>query len=665
MTSTLKEVKRDIVTYGNLGFASASGNPPLFTKSGDKLIYAVAPGQLVAYVKENGTTRIVDAAGLDASEIYELYIGVGIDETGEGRTTAIRHFGADDISGCLPVSISASSPRCGSPNIVDFYFDCTRCDETYSVMVGVDDNDSRSFAPWNKSMIEFVGTVVTSCSSCDGCDVEHNCREVACKLADALNADTELKIGDKNYPDWKKSNLPRPFHATRLHPTSKTYCFAPLTEDNACVDCTYVSAVAGAKIRDTQYPFVGNLNPTDSTQTLTAQLWFMADQVNEFFKTEYGADAHAGSAYTTGSYSGCCPIQMHVNTCDASFTLYDANGATIAPQTTNNPFTEYGTVVPTATCVDCDDLSVAATATLTLTGLPLNNETITVGARTYTFQDVLTNVNGNIKIGATAAETITNIVAAINLGTGSGTKYAAATVLHPTASAADGTGNTVVFTAKTAGAAGNALASTDTLTNGSFSADTFAGGADSAAAASTVFPCGIRIIAERIKGDCGCVIKKPLQNYLRKITVHPVGEGFRKKSWRVVEVQAMEMPAGFGAWIQWQEYQNLPGGKGRTYRHSNYNRGTFYQPDKTSRVHAVTAKCSENYCSYYLKWLSPSNAHTGPSGVVKVHSNVHIPSNDATTVAAWEAFQAALIALNPTCKVIATATCDTALGSCA
>jgi hypothetical protein len=664
MTSTLKEVKRDIVTYGNLGFVSGSGNPPLFVRSGSKLIYNVAPGQPVAYVKENGTTRIVDTAGLDASELNELFIGVGFDEEGVGRTTAIRHFGADDISGCFPVEVSTSSPRCGSPAILDFYFDCTKCDETYSVMVSVDDNNSRSFAAWNKSMVEFVGTVVTDCSSCDDCDVEHNCREISCKLADALNSDQQLKVKNKNYPDWKKANLPRPFYATRLHATSKIYCFAPQSDASICTDCTYVAAVKGVKIRDTQYNFVGNTNPADSTQTLTSQLQFLGEQINEFFKTEYGEFAHAGSAYTTGSFSNCCPIQLHINTCDATFSIYDANGATIAPQTSNNPFTTYGTITPTATCVDCDDLSIAATATLTFTGNAVDTQTVTVGAKTYTFQDTLTNVNGNVKIGATTAASITNLVAAVNLGAGSGTTYAAAMTLHPTATAQDGTGDTIDFTAKTAGTGGNSLASTETLANASFGGATFSGGVAATTASDTVFPCGIRVIAERIKPDCTVSIDKPLQNYLRKLSIDPVGEGFRKKPWKVVEVQAMELPAGFGSWIQWQEYQNAPGGEGRRYRSSNYNRGTFYQPDKKSRVHAVTAKCSENYCSYYLKSKSPSNAHTGPDGFVKQFSNIHIPSTDSVTIASWEAFFTALLALNPGCKVITTTSCDTSLGSC-
>lgn len=666
MTSTLKkDTQKHLVTYGNYGFASAVGNPPLFVKAGGKLVYNVSPGQLVAYVIENGVTRIVAPAALDATEIYKLYVGVGVDEFGVGRTTAIRHLGIEHIAGCMPQALQASSPRCGAPQIVDFYFECTKCDETYSVMVTVDDNQTRSFSPWNKSMSEFVGSIVTSCSSCNDCDVEHNCREVACKLSDALNGELDLRVGSRLYPDWNGKGLPRPYHVTRLHANSYTYCFSPQSVANSCTDCTYVAAVEGVKIRDTRYPFVGNLNPADSTQTLTSQLAFLADQINEFFETEYGQFAHAGRAYTTGSYSDCCAIQLHVNTCDASFVLYDANDVALTA-TTSNPFTTYGTTAAVADCVDCGDLSVAATGTLTLTGIPLNGETLTIGAKTYTFEDVLTNVNGNIKIGATAAATVANIVAAINLGSGSGTAYAAATTVHPTVTAHDGAGTTVVVTAKTAGTGGNAIASTDTMTNASWGAATLAGGVNATTAADTVYDCGIRIIAERISGDCNCYINNPLSFYGRKIGIKPFGDGWKKKPWKVVEVQAMELPSGFGNWIQYLEYQTLPEGKGRNFSRSNNLRGTFISlPEKKARVNQVTAKCNTNYCSYYIKLDVENMTLIDKRGYLTIHGNVHIPSGDSTTVAAWEAFETALIALNPSCEVIGTTTCDTNLGVCA
>ncbi len=66
-------------------------------------------------------------------------------------------------------------------------------------------------------------------------------------------------------------------------------------------------------------------------------------------------------------------------------------------------------------------------STFTWTANPANNSTITLNGKVYTFQTVLTNVNGNVLIGATLADSITNLRNAIMLGPGSGTTYAAAT----------------------------------------------------------------------------------------------------------------------------------------------------------------------------------------------------------------------------------------------
>jgi hypothetical protein len=55
-----------------------------------------------------------------------------------------------------------------------------------------------------------------------------------------------------------------------------------------------------------------------------------------------------------------------------------------------------------------------------------NGETIVIGGKTYTAESSLTNVDGNVKIGATIALTMVNLINAINLNAGTaGTDYAA------------------------------------------------------------------------------------------------------------------------------------------------------------------------------------------------------------------------------------------------
>jgi len=130
--------------------------------------------------------------------------------------------------------------------------------------------------------------------------------------------------------------------------------------------------------------------------------------------------------------------------------------------------------------------SIQATGTLTFTGQPSDTQTVTIGAKTYTFQTVLTNVDGNVFIGATAAASLANLYAAITLGAGSGTAYAAATTAHPTASANAPVGLTMLVWALTGGTGGNALASTTTVTGATWTAATLTGGTAPAAKVATL-----------------------------------------------------------------------------------------------------------------------------------------------------------------------------------
>jgi hypothetical protein len=121
---------------------------------------------------------------------------------------------------------------------------------------------------------------------------------------------------------------------------------------------------------------------------------------------------------------------------------------------------------------------VQSVGILTLTGQPLDTETVTIGAKVYTFQTALTDVNGNVLIGASASDSLDNLIAAIGLGAGAGTLYATSMTVNTDVSAAAGAGDTMDVTALLAGVAGDAIASTQTLTNGTWGGGTLSGGVD-------------------------------------------------------------------------------------------------------------------------------------------------------------------------------------------
>jgi len=124
---------------------------------------------------------------------------------------------------------------------------------------------------------------------------------------------------------------------------------------------------------------------------------------------------------------------------------------------------------------------VASTGVLTLALNAGNTETVTIDTKVYTFQTVLTDVDGNVLIGATPSDSLDNLIAAINLDpAGAGTLYAASMTLHPTVSAAAGAGDTMDATAKFTGTVGDTIATTETLAGAGnqWGAAVLGGGAD-------------------------------------------------------------------------------------------------------------------------------------------------------------------------------------------
>lgn len=121
-----------------------------------------------------------------------------------------------------------------------------------------------------------------------------------------------------------------------------------------------------------------------------------------------------------------------------------------------------------------------ATGTLTLTGNIADGEIVTIGNKVYTFQDTLTDVDGNVHIGASASDTLDNLIDAINLGAGAGTDYATSTRLHPDVSAAAGAGDTMDIDAKIAGVAAHSIATTTDAADGSWGAGVLGSGVDPA-----------------------------------------------------------------------------------------------------------------------------------------------------------------------------------------
>lgn len=142
-------------------------------------------------------------------------------------------------------------------------------------------------------------------------------------------------------------------------------------------------------------------------------------------------------------------------------------------------------------------LAVRASQTLTSSGTNVSDaDTCTIGSKVYTFQTSLTNVDGNVKIGASASATLDNLKAAINLGSGAGTTYATAMTLHPSARATTKTSTTLVVKAKVPGVAGNLINTSKSAATLSWGSTVMASGAGDPAVDLAELTSGLQLNAD-------------------------------------------------------------------------------------------------------------------------------------------------------------------------
>jgi hypothetical protein len=131
--------------------------------------------------------------------------------------------------------------------------------------------------------------------------------------------------------------------------------------------------------------------------------------------------------------------------------------------------------------------AIAATGTLseavTSGNVPATN-TVTIGTNTYVFVNTITNtVPNQVKIAAAFDGSMSNLIAAINHTTGSGTNYSTNTPANPWVTAGLLANHAFAVTAKTAGTNGNSIVTTSSTTNLTWNgllSTTLSGGVDAA-----------------------------------------------------------------------------------------------------------------------------------------------------------------------------------------
>lgn len=212
----------------------------------------------------------------------------------------------------------------------------------------------------------------------------------------------------------------------------------------------------------------------------------LGDKLNEIIGCvgETGTPVNAVSAFETLTVSG---ISVDGETITIGTDVYEFLADEAQTKT-----------VPTNIAIDITDVTTKAVGTLTVDTKPTAGDTLTIGSKTYIFVPVGTaNSVGEISIGADTAAAQLAIVAAINGTDGVNSP-------HPSVTAAAFAANASVITALIGGTAGNAIVTTETFTAGTnvFAAATLGSGTN-CTAVNTVTAIVAAIVAHDTQGVTG------------------------------------------------------------------------------------------------------------------------------------------------------------------
>lgn len=315
-----------LATVGDLPVKEA-GQPVILPGDSDD-IWNVLAGELVVWDKRRNITLGVD----DIATAQSISIGVGQGSPGQ-LATDIIHIAGDHFDLCKgSICTKVTKPACSCPQVLDIFFDCVKCDDVYTIAFHLDDSRVRSQYNYNDKA-EYVFQVPTECCSCDDCDPEANCEEVACAFVDAING--KVQKDPKKVTRFTRADLSeqyQPFSASRIFNkdnSRKIFCISPA--DTECKDCAHLPGITGIVIDGETTEFTYTTKPGDDTITLHGQMQRVVEQANK------AIEAVGGGAYLTPGDRPCCPYNITVNTC-ADSVQFIVDGAPVEPCEQYNPF---------------------------------------------------------------------------------------------------------------------------------------------------------------------------------------------------------------------------------------------------------------------------------------------------------------------------------------
>lgn len=223
-------------------------------------------------------------------------------------------------------------------------------------------------------------------------------------------------------------------------------------------------------------------NATDGTFTLsdgsdtTSAIDF--DALSTVIETRLEADITAiTDVFVTGTGTPLTPwiIEwLDPGGTDVSYTLTADDGNLTGGTSTvavNQEGSDGGTFTltfdgQTTSALDFDETGIKSQGTLTMDTQPTDTNTMTVDGKVYTFQDSLTDTDGNVNIGGSLAQAKLNIVAAFDLSGTAGVDYADSMTAHASVDMGTFATDDSVLTAQAFGKLGNSIVTDETFTAG-------------------------------------------------------------------------------------------------------------------------------------------------------------------------------------------------------
>lgn len=226
----------------------------------------------------------------------------------------------------------------------------------------------------------------------------------------------------------------------------------------------------------------------DETVTINTTVYtFKVDPTGIAYAVDIGANAAGSLANLAAAInaSGTPDTEYGTGTAAHPEVVCTANDATTLTIQAKEPGTTPNAYATTETSAHLSwaDTTLGGGTGASVAGVTTAGAQFTIDDRTYTIVDELSETNADaivdqILYGGNEAACLDNIKVAINNGATEGTNYSTGTVVHASVTATYNTNTTQKFVAKTAGVAGNAIATTETLANTAFTDTVMAGGVD-------------------------------------------------------------------------------------------------------------------------------------------------------------------------------------------